>query len=65
MSRKYNCKHPDRGISKYIDRLRRRGLSKTPRMESLVDLKKRQKIEPIPESEIVRAGWDIGGEDVA
>ncbi len=65
MSRKYNCKHPDRGISRYIERLRRRGLSKAPRMEPLLDLKKRQKIEPIPESEIVQAGWDLGGEDVA
>jgi len=64
VSRKHNCKHPNRGLSKYKDRLRRRGLGKAPRMESLVDLKGRQKrIEPIPETEMVHAGWSMNGDE--
>jgi hypothetical protein len=57
MSRKHNCKHPNRGISNYPERLRRRGLGKSPVMEPLEVLKRRQRTTaPIPEA---YAGWNI------
>lgn len=42
MSKKRNTKHPDRGRSNYPNRLVKRGLSKTPSMESIETLRKRQ-----------------------
>lgn len=43
MSRKYNCKHLDRGKSNYWKRLRKRGQTPvTVRMESLETLRTRQ-----------------------
>lgn len=43
MSRKYNCKHLDRGKSNYWKRLRKRGQSPvTVRMETLETLRARQ-----------------------
>ena len=42
MSRKDNCKHPERGRSHYPARLAKRGLSKTPEMASLSNLRSRQ-----------------------
>jgi hypothetical protein len=42
MSRKYNCKHPDRGRSRYPLRLAKRGLSKAPAMLSLDKLREIQ-----------------------
>lgn len=42
MSRKNCCKHPERGRSHYPERLTKRGLNKTPEMESLAQLRSRQ-----------------------
>jgi hypothetical protein len=42
MPRKYNCKHPERGLSNYARRLEKRGLKRTPEMESLSALQKKQ-----------------------
>lgn len=55
MGRKHNCKHPQRSPSNYALRLAKRGLSKSPVMESLETLRKRQKKDP----EVLKpqAGW--------
>lgn len=42
MTTKHNCKHPDRSKSNYAARLVARGLSKSPRLEELDVLEKRQ-----------------------
>jgi hypothetical protein len=42
MSRHHNTKHPERGRSRYPERLARRGHSKTPQMESLDHLRDTQ-----------------------
>jgi hypothetical protein len=42
VSRKHNTAHPDRGRSHYRDRLTKRGLSKSPRLEDLNTLEWRQ-----------------------
>lgn len=42
MSQKHNVKHPERGRSHYPARLAKRGLSKTPEMASLTNLRSRQ-----------------------
>lgn len=66
MSRKHNTKHPNRGLSNYQDRLARRGLHKTPAMEPLSVLKRRQKdIAPIPADRVIHAGWNLRGEEEA
>jgi hypothetical protein len=58
MSRKHNTKHPNRGLSKYTLRLARRGYHKTPTMESLADLKRRQKdIQPVSKFKVLHPGW--------
>jgi|SRR5579872_7029202 len=59
MSRKYNTKHPARGISNYPERLARRGLNKAPSMMSPRDLKNRQGAKPSTEIESSYAGWDL------
>lgn len=41
MTRKYNTKH-ERARSRYRSRLEKRGYSRTPVMETLEDLRKRQ-----------------------
>lgn len=56
MSKKHNTKHPNRGLSNYPERLRKRGLHKAPMMASLAELKKRQKA-PVQSGE--HAGWDF------
>ena len=58
MSRKHNCKHPRRGLSNYPERLARRGLHKTPIMESLASMRQRQGKAVLPES-FVYANWDL------
>jgi len=58
MSRKYNTKHPNRGISNYPERLRRRGLGKTPVMVPLDVLKRWQRDAP-PLTADSYAGWEI------
>ena len=42
MTTKHNCKHPDRKRSNYAVRLARYGLSKSPRLEELEVLERRQ-----------------------
>jgi hypothetical protein len=42
MSRHYNTKHPERGVSNYPRRLAARGLSKSPPLPSLAHLRSRQ-----------------------
>jgi hypothetical protein len=42
MSRHHNTKHPLRGVSHYPSRLKRRGFSKSPELESSETLRKRQ-----------------------
>jgi hypothetical protein len=42
MTTKHNCKHPLRGRSHYAARLAARGLSKSPRLEELEVLERRQ-----------------------
>jgi hypothetical protein len=60
MGRKYCCKHPDRGVSNYRERLVRRGLSRTPPMQSLQTLRKKQTgKEAVPETAAQYAGWDF------
>lgn len=63
MSRKFNTKHPNRGLSNYQSRLAKRGFHKTPIMESLPVLKRRQKdIVPVPADKVVHTGWDFSEE---
>ena len=59
MSRKYNTKHPERGMSHYPERLARRDLSRTPEMESLSTLRKRQDPDKKFRDDGTRAGWDF------
>lgn len=61
MSRKHNAPHPDRGRSRYGERLVRRGLSKSPVMESVESLRTRQ------EARMKRTGfpWNFGAEEEA
>lgn len=56
MSKKHNCKHPNRGLSNYPQRLKKRGLHKAPMMASLAELKKRQKAPSQPGE---HAGWNF------
>jgi hypothetical protein len=63
MGRKYNCKHPGRGISNYPNRLARRGLSKSPTMEPLDRLRARQKNIGPAANPVAYAGWDMGEEE--
>lgn len=54
MSRKHNTRHPERGRSRYGERLTARGLSKAPAMESaehlerVQDARKRRTGSPFP-----------------
>jgi hypothetical protein len=57
VSRKYNTKH-NRRVSNYPERLRRRGLGKTPVMETLETLRKRQRAKE-PVIDVPYAGWDL------
>jgi hypothetical protein len=59
MSRHHNTRHPDRGRSRYPDRLTRRGLSRAPEMESPDNLRTRQ------EARIRRTGvpWATSASD--
>jgi len=42
MSRKHNTQHPGRGRSHYPERLAARGLTKTPTITSVENLRRRQ-----------------------
>lgn len=42
MARKFNTRHPERGHGGYLRRLRKRGLTSPPRMESVEHLRDAQ-----------------------
>ena len=42
MSRHHNTRHPERGLSRYPQRLAARGLTKAPAMPTLENLRARQ-----------------------